>query len=182
MAVKTLYGVSILTLGSSLVALGWGHLAPDAGEVVRAHLVLGTQLLEEGRLEPASQELRLALPAREAPVRLAAHHNLGLAFLRQALEEDGPQARVWAGEAIRHEEDALAIRPGLRGAAWNLELALRRLRELEDEARGGGEAEADRLLSSFRLQEEEKVGGRVRDLLGEMERGVAPPSGKGPPW
>lgn len=179
---KALYGGSLITLGGSLLALGWGHLAPDPGEAVRAHLVRGTELLVEGKLVQASQDLRLALPAPEEPVRLAAHHNLGLAFLRLSLAGEGGLARAWAVEAIRHQEEALAIRPGLEGAAWNLELALRRLRELESDARGGGEAGAERLLSSFRLQEEEKLGVRLRESLGDTGWSPSPSGRKGPPW
>jgi hypothetical protein len=157
-------------------------LGPKPGGAPGEHLEAGTELLQEGLLEAASRELRLATAAREAPVRMAAHHNLGLALLLLSRGGEGPAARAWAEEAVRQAEEALAIRPGLTDAAWNLELALRRIEEIESNGARRGEGEAERLLSSFRLLEEERLGAMIRGKLRETRpgEGIQPP--KGPPW
>jgi hypothetical protein len=113
---------------------------------------------------------------------VAVHHNLALAYLRMAMEGEGRNALRWAEDAIHHGEKALRLRPGFNDAAWNLELALRRAQELTRAQQEGGSGSAQRLLVSFRLQEEATLGSALQErLLGGG--GTTPATAmRGPQW
>lgn len=84
------------------------------------HLDRGLALLAQKKYAPARQALLLATePPASAQLRADAYYNLGLAFLH----EQNP------AEAVDAFRRALQARPGDQNAAWNLELALRRLQE-----------------------------------------------------
>lgn len=97
----------------------------------------GLALMALGENDRAREAfLRAAEPPAPASLRADAHHNLGLSFYRQA---DAAAANENHGEAqrlFREAADAfrrsLRARPGNRDAAWNLELAKRRLREEQE--------------------------------------------------
>lgn len=108
---------------------------PDAPGV---HLNRGLALLEAGELDRAREAfLRAAEPPAEVSLRADAYYDLGLAFYRQgdaaAAEEDNTEE---ATRLFREAADAfrrsLRLRPGTEDAGWNLELALRRIREQEE--------------------------------------------------
>ncbi len=179
---RTLYALSVFALASSLCAAGWGRIFPDPDQVLRDHLEEGTELLLEGKAEDAARELRLALPVRSRAAGLVAHHNLGLACLLQSLEGESQEGRALAEEAVRELEAALGLQPGHESSAWNLELALRRRDHLDSGPETAREREAERLLASFRLQEDAGLRGSLREVVrdDQTQRGMSVP--RGPPW
>ncbi|WP_205627067.1 tetratricopeptide repeat protein [Sandaracinus amylolyticus] len=102
------------------------------------HLDRGLALLAAGQLDPAREALRLATePPASREIRGAAHYNLGLAFYQQADAAAGEENHEEAQRLFREAADAFrsSLRqvPGNRDAGWNLELALRRIREQEEQ-------------------------------------------------
>lgn len=180
MIAKALFVLSILSSGAAIALLGWEEFhAPRDG--MRAHFQEGTRLLQAGSLDRASRELRFALVSPDSTLRFSAHHNLALVFLRRAMDGEGRQALGWAREAVLHGEEALGIRPGSGDSAWNLEMALQRVRALEEEQEDGGRRSAQRLLASFRLQEEGTLTGAIAERLRGGE-GLSHSSTRGPAW
>jgi tetratricopeptide (TPR) repeat protein len=119
----------------------------------------GTALLHLGSWKEAVEELGRAV---ESPLsgdtsrgRATRHHNLALAHLGTARTTGGrlETALAAAREAADHARRALVLQPGLPGAAWNLELALRAVDSLEREERMGEKAASRRLIESFGLTE-----------------------------
>ena len=109
---------------------------PGAPEV---QLDRGIALLRLGDHARAREALlRATEPPASAEIRAAAYHDLGLSFYQEA---DGAAAteRDRAQSLFREAADAcrraLRIKPGVRDTAWNLELAMRRIREIEEEER-----------------------------------------------
>lgn len=107
---------------------------PSEGGV---HLNRGLALLAAGDLPKARESLlRATEPPASAAVRAAAYYNLGLAFYRdadaKAGEEDHEQAQSMFRESADALKRSLRLVPGNRDAAWNLELATRRIREEEE--------------------------------------------------
>jgi Ca-activated chloride channel family protein len=108
---------------------------PDAPEIP---LDRGLALLATGDLEAAEEAfLEATKPPASPAIRAAAYYDRGIALMRQAEalaeQEDhrGAQGRFRvAAESFRR---SLAAGPGNRDAAWNLELALRRLHEEQEE-------------------------------------------------
>lgn len=119
----------------------------------------GTALLHLGSWEEAVGELEKAvdspLSGDTSRGTAARHHNLALAHLGTARNAgDGPETALAAArEAADHARRALVLHPGLSGAAWNLELALRAVDSLEREERVGEKAASRRLIESFGLTE-----------------------------
>src|SRR5690349_14190982 len=127
------------------------HDAPGAlghyDQAVRAlpnepavHLNRGLALLESGELDRAREALLLAAePPASDELRADAYYDLGLAFYRQGdqaasqQEPDHREAQRLFREAADAFRRSLRIRPGNADAGWNLELALRRIREQEEE-------------------------------------------------
>lgn len=110
---------------------------PDRAEV---HLNRGLALLEMGELDRAREALRLASqPPASREVRADAYYDLGLAFYRQAEqaasaeEPNHREAQRLFREAADAFRQSLRQRPGNADAGWNLELALRRIREQQEE-------------------------------------------------
>jgi Ca-activated chloride channel homolog len=104
---------------------------PSEGGV---HLDRGLALLKTGELAKAREALQLATqPPAATGVRADAYYNLGNAFYKEgdarAAEDDPEQAQKSFREAADALKQALRLRPGDRNAAWNYELALRRLAE-----------------------------------------------------
>jgi Ca-activated chloride channel homolog len=96
----------------------------------------GIALLHQGDHEQARQALlRATEPNVDPTIRADAYYDLGLSFYRSgdalATELDHQRAQEQFREAVDSYRRSLRARPGDRNTAWNLELALRRLREEE---------------------------------------------------
>lgn len=110
------------------------ELPSEAG----VHLNRGLALLAANELDRAREALLLATdPPATAAIRSAAHYNLGLAFYRQADAKAGENDHQEAQRIFREAADSfrrsLRLHPGNRDAAWNLELALRRIQEQQQQ-------------------------------------------------
>jgi hypothetical protein len=100
------------------------------------HLNRGLALLAAGQLADARQAFLTATEPPASPdIRADAYYDLGLAFYREgdelATALDHERAQAQFREAVDAFKRSLRARPGDRDTAWNLELALRRLREEE---------------------------------------------------
>jgi hypothetical protein len=108
------------------------ELPSEAG----VHLNRGLALLAGEQLDRAREALLLATDASAGTdVRADAYYDLGLSFYREgdvaANETDHESAQQMFREAADAFRRSLRARPRNRDAAWNLELALRRIREQE---------------------------------------------------
>jgi len=109
------------------------QLPSEAG----VHLNRGLALLAAGDLPKARESfLRATEPPASSALRAAAYYNLGLAFYREADgfagQDDHKQAQAMFRESADALKRSLRLTAGNRDAAWNLELALRRIREEEE--------------------------------------------------
>jgi Ca-activated chloride channel family protein len=100
------------------------------------HLDRGIALLKSGKVGEAREALRLATQGNASPeVRGKAHYNLGLAFMQDAdtlaKEENLEEAQKLLRESAESFKSSLRAAPKNRDAAWNLELAKRRLVDLD---------------------------------------------------
>lgn|GEM_PF-1073692 len=97
------------------------------GSAPRLQYNLGTSLLQLGEWEAAREALGVALEARSPELQTRAFYNLGNALVGD------PQAvtAVDLRAAIRAYRSSLLLDPEHADARWNLELAMRRLAELE---------------------------------------------------
>ncbi|UCF19859.1 MAG: tetratricopeptide repeat protein [Gemmatimonadota bacterium] len=102
-------------------ALAKGDASP------RLHYNLGTTYLRLGEAESARERLGVALQAQAPELRARAFYNLGNAY-SQEVATPTPESLRAAIEAYRR---SLLLEPGNEDARWNLELAQRRLAELE---------------------------------------------------
>lgn len=178
---RATFFIFLLLAAGGLGFLGWGGitLGRDPSEV---HLRRGTRLLEEGSFEEAEGDLRLALASGRPEILEIAHHNLAVAFLEMARDTDGLRAERWAEEAVSHAEAALRMDPGLESAGWNLELALRRLEEVNRGEASERARRARMLLGSFRLEEETRLQESLERTLGRSRGGGLTGKGGGPWW
>ena len=101
------------------------------------HLDRGIALLQAGKSSEAREALRIATQQGTASpeVRGKAHYNLGLAFMKDAdtlaKEENLEEAQKLLRESADAFKSSLRASPKNRDAAWNLELAKRRLVDLD---------------------------------------------------
>ena len=107
---------------------------PSEGGV---HLDRGLALLKQGDLAKARDALKLGAQSRATPaVRADAHYDLGVSFYKEADAAAGKDDHEQAQKLFRESADAfkqaLRLRPGDRAAAWNYELAARRIREQQE--------------------------------------------------
>ncbi len=96
----------------------------------------GLGLMASGKLSDAREAFRASVQSAPTPeLRSKANYNLGLSFLREAdaaaQAEDLSQAQKFLNESVDAFKNALRNGPKNRDAAWNLELAKRRLVDLE---------------------------------------------------
>lgn len=178
---KAIFLASLLLVAGSLGILFQGKVISGIADP-ETRLRRGTRLLEEGLFEDGEQHLRLALASSRVEVLKVAHHNMGVASLEMARRTDGLRARQWAEAAVFHAEAALRTDPSLEGAAWNLELALMRLDELNGGDAAGRAERARRLLASFRLEEEDRLAEVLKDTIAKTGGGTSAERGGGPWW
>ena len=99
----------------------------------------GLALLAQGEQHGPAREafLRATEPPAPREMRAAAHYDAGLSFYQEGDAAAGTDDHRAAQESFRQaaEQFRQSLRqvPGNRDAAWNLELALRRLNEEEEE-------------------------------------------------
>lgn len=138
------------------------------GDTPRLHYNLGTTLLEIGELEDAGEEFAEALQGHDPELRGQAFYNLGNVAARSAGSGGDPQAAKRLEAAIRAYRRSLLLQPGRHDARWNLELALQRLKRLEDQQRSR-EGEG-----SQPLEQPDQPGGQERMQPGRQ--GQQPPA------
>lgn len=131
---------------------------PSEGGV---HLNRGIALMRSGQLGPARDALRLAEQPSAAPqVRADAAHDLGITFYREADtlagENKHDEAQKLFREAAAAFKQALHVRPGDRAAAWNYELAKRRIREQEDKQKEQQEQQKKQEQDQQKQEEQDK--------------------------
>jgi Ca-activated chloride channel family protein len=107
---------------------------PDARAV---QLNRGLALLAQDLGEQSKEAfLAAADPAASPTTRADAYYNLGIAYAREgdaiSQQEEYEQASAHFREAADAFKRALRVRPGDRNAAWNLEYAMKRIREEEE--------------------------------------------------
>jgi tetratricopeptide (TPR) repeat protein len=106
---------------------------PDARGV---QLNRGLALLGQDLSEQAKEAfLAAADPSASPATRGDAYYNLGVAYAREgdviSQQEEYEQASAHFREAADAFKRALRVQPGNRNAAWNLEYAMKRIREEE---------------------------------------------------
>ncbi len=124
-------GALALLLALSAGALAWSVGGADPG---RGELREGLKSLGAGDRRGAEAAFLAAVREGSPEIRRVAFHNLGLMRLETARDEEGEPARAAALEAVRYGESSLRLSSTASddsGTARNLELALRRLQELE---------------------------------------------------
>jgi Ca-activated chloride channel family protein len=118
---------------------------PRAGGV---QLNRGLALLAQADFGAAREAFRRATePPADKSLRADAHHNLGVAFFQEAdgfaqAERYGEAQKAFADAADAFRQ-ALRTQPGRDDTAWNLELAVRRMREAEEKKEQQQEQQQD---------------------------------------
>ncbi|MGB8224535.1 MAG: hypothetical protein WCF10_18220, partial [Polyangiales bacterium] len=107
---------------------------PDARGV---QLNRGLALLAQDLDEQAKEAfLAAADPSASPSTRAAAYYDLGVAYAREgnsiSEKDEYEQASAQFREAADAFKRALRVQPGNRDAAWNLEYAMKRIREEEE--------------------------------------------------
>jgi tetratricopeptide (TPR) repeat protein len=103
---------------------------------------LGTSLLRGAEHDSARAHLEAAARGADPEIRFRAHYNLGNVDLEPAYgAEPSPERREALLRAVAGYREALLLRSADTDAKWNLEVALRLLREDDPPAAGGGGGE-----------------------------------------
>ena len=128
----------------------------------------GLALMAQGKLGPAREAFRNATQGNASPeLRGQALYDLGLAFMKdaeaQAKSEDLEGAQKSLQEAVDALKSSLRAKPGNHDAAWNLELARRRL------------VEAQKKQEEKKKQEEQKKDQEKKDEQKQEQDGGTPP-------
>jgi len=115
----------------------YDEAARELPEARAVQLNRGLALLAEDLGEQAKEAFMAAADPSAAPdVRADAYYDLGIAYARQGDAVSEGQEYEQASAAFREAADAfkrsLRIRPGNSDAAWNLEYAMKRIREEEE--------------------------------------------------
>jgi Ca-activated chloride channel family protein len=140
--------------GNELLQKGQAEAASQAFEAAAralpsdpgVQLNRGLGLMATGKLPEAREAFRLSTQGSATPeIRGKAHYNMGLAFMREAEAAAGENKPEEAQKYLRESVDAfkssLRNAPKNREAAWNLELAKRRLVEAEQKQKQKEEQE-----------------------------------------
>jgi len=104
---------------------------PTPGARLQERLRSGVALMEGGKPGEAREIFMQIAGEGDSLLAGTAYHNLALLSLHASLAGVGREAAREAREAVELGEISLRLRPGSEASAWNLELALRRLAELE---------------------------------------------------
>ena len=154
-------GNRALERGDSKAALeAYDAAASRLPESAGLQLNRGLAMLAAGKLPDARKALLKATePPASASLRSAAYYNLGVAFFREgetlADQNDAQGAQRSFHEAVDSFKRALRAKPGERDAAWNLEVARRRLQE-EREKQEKQEREKQEQEQQEREQQEQQ--------------------------
>jgi len=145
---------------------------PDARAV---QLNRGLALLAQDLGEQAKEALLAgADPAASPSTRADAYYNLGIAYARQgdavAQQEEYEQASAQFREAADAFKRALRVRPGDRNAAWNLEYAMKRIRE-EEEKQQEQQQEQDQQQEQQQEQEQDQQQDQQQDQGQDQQQG-----------
>ena len=119
----------------------YDEAAQELPEARGVQLNRGLALLAQDLRDHAKEAfLAAADPSASASTRADAYYDLGIAYARDgeviSQKEQHEQASAQFREAADAFKRALRLRPGDRNAAWNLEYAMRRIREEEQEQQG----------------------------------------------
>jgi len=139
----------------------YGRAARELPNDGGVHLDRGLALLKQGDQAGARDALKLAAQSQASgSVRPDAHYDLGVSFYREADgaagKEDHEQAQKLFREATDHFKQALRLRPGDRAAAWNYELAARRVREQQEKQKQKEEQEKQEQEKKDQEQKDEQ--------------------------
>ena len=138
------------------------------------HLNRGLSLLAQGELDRAREAFLAAVePPASDEIRADAYHDMGNAFYRGAdqLAEQGDHqnAQRMFREAADAYRRSLRARPGNRDAAWNLELAMRRVREQEEEQRRQEEQEQQQQAQNDQQQQDQQQQDQQQQQQGDQQ-------------
>jgi Ca-activated chloride channel family protein len=117
------------------------------------HYDRGTALYALGQLPDAQKAFQRATEAKDAAVRADAYFNLGNTQWRQ---------QRWK-EAAEGFKRALALRPEDSRAKWNLELALRRLKQEEEQKQQRDQKQQDQKQQDQQQQDQQQQDQKQRD-------------------
>ena len=115
----------------------YDEAARELPDVRAVQLNRGLALLAQDLGEQAKDAFVAAAdPAASPNTRADAYYDLGIGYARQgdaiSQQEEYEQASAHFQEAADAFKRALRVRPGDRDAAWNLEYAMKRIREEEE--------------------------------------------------
>ena len=115
----------------------YDEAARELPEARAVQLNRGLALLAQDLSEQSKEAfLAAADPAASPSTRADAYYNLGIAYAREgeaiSQQDEHEQASAHFREAADAFKRALRVRPGDRNAAWNLEYAMKRIREEEE--------------------------------------------------
>jgi Ca-activated chloride channel family protein len=125
------------------------------------HLNRGLALLAQGEVERAREAFLVAAePPAGNEIQADAYYDMGNAFYREAdrfaQQEDHQNAQRLFREAADAYRRSLRARPGNRDAAWNLELAMRRIREQEEQQRQQEEQQQQQQAQNDQQQQDQQ--------------------------
>jgi hypothetical protein len=146
-----------------LLGLVWTSLLPPTP---REHIEAGLELASAGEDERAVQEFLAAAGSGDTIWAAMAYHNLASLAVRRALSNPGTDAEASALEAVGFAEASLTLSPGSEGAARNLELALRRLRESPTEQRLRSPERSGQQPGAIGADTDDEVVGRRAEMPG----------------
>ncbi|MFW2389246.1 MAG: hypothetical protein ACN4G0_12970 [Polyangiales bacterium] len=145
----------------------YDEAARELPNVPEVHVNRGLAFLGQGLSEQSKEAFVAAADPSASPnTRADAYYNLGIAFAREgdslSEQEEFEQASAHFREAADAFKRSLRLRPGDRNAAWNLEYALKRIREEEEKRQEQQQQEQD--------QEQEQDLEQDQDLEQEQDQ------------
>jgi Ca-activated chloride channel family protein len=138
------------------------------------HLNRGLALMQGSDPNAARQALLFATePSSSSEVRADAYYNLGLSFYREADAKAGKgdhkEAQWLFREAADSFKRSLKLRPQNRDAAWNLELALRRIREEEQKQKEKEKEEKEKKEQEQKQKEQQNQDQQQQNEDGQQQ-------------
>jgi len=145
---------------------------PDARGV---QLNRGLALLGQDLSEQAKEAfLAAADPSASPATRGDAYYNLGVAYAREgdviSQQEEYEQASAHFREAADAFKRALRVQPGNRNAAWNLEYAMKRIREEEEKREEEQEQEQEQSQDQEQDQQQDQQQDQDQDQDQEQQQ------------